>query len=46
MTLVRDEQYIKIEQKFFKKHPKLIDKYGRVLKKLQIDPFDPSLKTH
>jgi addiction module RelE/StbE family toxin len=46
MQLVRDDKYNKIELKFFKKHPNLIDKYAETLKKLVIDPYEPSLKTH
>ena len=46
MKLYKTKQYDKIEKKFFKKHPDLILKYGDILKKLQIDPFEQSLKTH
>ena len=45
MKLSKTEKYSKIEKKFFKKHTDLILKYGEVLKKLQINPFDNSLKT-
>jgi len=46
MRLSKTEKYSKIEKKFFKKHKNLILKYGEILKKLQINPFDNSLKTH
>ncbi len=46
MQLVRGDKYIKTERKFFKKHPNLIYKYSEILKMLQINPFDKSLKTH
>jgi addiction module RelE/StbE family toxin len=46
MKLIRDENYQHKEQKFFKKHADLVDKYAEVLTKLKADPFDSSLKTH
>ncbi|MGE0738059.1 type II toxin-antitoxin system RelE/ParE family toxin [Sulfurimonas sp.] len=46
MRLDKEKNYLKREIKFFKKHPELIDKYALVLKKLQNDPFEPSLKLH
>jgi len=46
MILVRDEKYTKREKKFFRKHSNLIQKYAIILKKLQNNPFDESLKTH
>jgi addiction module RelE/StbE family toxin len=46
MILVRDEKYTKREKKFFRKHSNLIKKYAVILKKLQSNPFDASLKTH
>ena len=46
MTLSKTFHYSKVEKKFFKKHKDLLEKYAKVLKKLQEDPFDPSLKTH
>lgn len=44
MRLAKDKSYLKREVKFFKKHPDLLDKYGVVLKKLENDPFESSLK--
>jgi mRNA-degrading endonuclease YafQ of YafQ-DinJ toxin-antitoxin module len=46
MLLDKEKSYLKREIKFFKKHPELLDKYGVVLKKLENDPFEPSLKLH
>jgi addiction module RelE/StbE family toxin len=46
MQLLREKNYLKREIKFFKKHPDLIEKYESVLKKLQNDPLEPSLKLH
>jgi len=46
MRLDKEKSYLKREIKFFKKHPKLLHKYGVVLKKLENDPFEPSLKLH
>lgn len=46
MQLVKEKSYPKREFKFFKKHPDLLDKYGIILKKLQNDPFEASLKLH
>ena len=46
MQLVKEKSYPKREFKFFKKHSDLLDKYGIILKKLQNDPFEPSLKLH
>ncbi len=46
MQLVRNKFYQKKEQKFFKKHPNLLDKYANVLKKLSNEPSEPTLKLH
>lgn len=46
MQLSRTEQFSKIERKFFRKHQNLIEKYSTVLKTLQQNPFEKSLKTH
>lgn len=46
MKLVKTEFYSKKEQVFLRKHNNLIDKYKETLKKLEINPFDSSLKTH
>ena len=46
MKLIKDENYQRKECKFFRKHLELVDKYSSVLKKLKVNPFEPSLKTH
>ena len=46
MTLSVTPTFEKKAKKFFKKHPDLKEKFKDILKKLQNDPFDPSLKTH
>jgi len=46
MKLSKTAYYSKVEKKFFKKHKDLLSKYGTVLKQLQKDPFESSLKTH
>jgi len=46
MRLDKDKGYLKREIKFFKKHPDLLEKYGSILKKLENDPFERSLKLH
>ncbi len=46
MKLLKTERYGAKERKFLRKHPELIDKYGAVLRKLSVDPFDRSLKLH
>jgi len=44
--LIFPETYKKTEKKFFKKHPDLLDRYEKILKLLQINPFHPSLRLH
>ena len=44
--LILDENYIKKERKFFKKHPELLDRYKKLLHILRVDPFYPSLRIH
>ncbi len=46
MKLSKTFHYTKVEKKFFKKHKDLLQKYVVVLKQLQQDPFESSLKTH
>jgi mRNA-degrading endonuclease YafQ of YafQ-DinJ toxin-antitoxin module len=46
MQLDKEKSYLKREIKFFKKYPELIDKYALILKKLENDPHEPSLKLH
>ena len=44
--LIFPENYKKVEKKFFKKHSDLLDRYEKILKLLQINPFHPSLRLH
>jgi proteic killer suppression protein len=44
--LIFPENYKKIEKKFFKKHPDLIERYEKILKLLIVNPFHPSLRIH
>ncbi len=44
--LILDENYIKKERKFFKKHPELLDRYKKLLHILRVDPFYRSLRIH
>ncbi len=44
--LVMDENYLKKEKKFFKKHPELLDRYKKLLHILRADPFYRSLRIH
>lgn len=46
MKLTKTDFYSKREKAFLKKHSDLLEKYGKVLKKLEVNPFDSSLKTH
>ncbi len=44
--LIFTGHYQKTEKRFLKKHPDLIDRYHRVLRILEQDPFHPSLRLH
>lgn len=44
--VVRDERFVRVAKKFFKKHPELSDKFKEAICKLENDPFEPSLKLH
>ncbi|MCK5877417.1 MAG: type II toxin-antitoxin system mRNA interferase toxin, RelE/StbE family [Candidatus Marithrix sp.] len=46
MQLIRNKFYQKKEQKFFKKHPNLLDKYANILKKLGSNPSEQILRLH
>jgi len=46
MKLSKTSHYSKIEKKFFKQHKDLLAKYAQILRKLQDNPFNESLKTH
>ncbi len=44
--LLFPESYIKRERLFIKKHPDLVERYKKVLRLLELDPFHPTLKLH
>jgi addiction module RelE/StbE family toxin len=46
MKLLKTEFYSKKERAFLKKHSNLFEKYKETLRKLELDPFSPALKTH
>lgn len=45
-SLIFTESYEKIERRFFKRHPDLLDRYHKTLALLELDPFHPSLRLH
>ena len=44
--LIFPESYLKKEQKFLKKHPELVERYKKVLRLLELNPYHPSLRLH
>lgn len=44
--LIFTEAYDKIEKRFLKRHPDLLDRYHKTLALLEQDPFHPSLRLH
>lgn len=44
--LIFTESYIKRAKKFARKHPEILNQYGKTLKLLKINPFHPSLRLH
>ena len=44
--IIFTEPYIKIEDKFLKKHPNIAGQYGKAIKLLGINPYHPSLRLH
>jgi mRNA-degrading endonuclease YafQ of YafQ-DinJ toxin-antitoxin module len=44
--LIFTESYEKRARKFIKKHPELIEHYGKVLRLLALNPNHPSLRLH
>ena len=44
--IVKDSKFIKKAKRFFKRNPKLKDKFKIIIYQLMLNPFDPSLKTH
>lgn len=45
-TINQTELFERTAQKFFKKHRNLLEKFAEIIKKLESDPFSPSLKMH
>lgn len=45
-SLIFIESYEKIEGRFLKRHPDLLERYHRTLAILEQDPFHPSLRLH
>ncbi|OGJ49118.1 plasmid stabilization protein [Candidatus Peregrinibacteria bacterium RIFOXYB12_FULL_41_12] len=44
--LIFTESYERRARKFIKKHPELIEHYGKVLRLLELNPNHPSLRLH
>jgi mRNA-degrading endonuclease YafQ of YafQ-DinJ toxin-antitoxin module len=45
-SLIFTESYEKIERRFLKRHPDLLDRYEKTLAMLELDPFHPALRLH
>ena len=45
-NLIFTESYEKIERRFLKRHPDLLERYQKALAVLEQDPFHPSLRLH
>ena len=45
-SLVFTAHYEKIERRFVKRHPDLLERYHKTLALLEQDPFQPSLRLH
>lgn len=45
-NLVFPEHYQKIEKRFLRRHPDLVDRYAKTLSILQADPTHASLRLH
>ena len=45
-SLVFTEHYERMERRFLKTHPDLLDRYHKTLALLEQDPFHPSLRLH
>ncbi len=46
IVIVFTPEYLELELKFLRKHRNLLDKYYKMLKILETNPFYPSLRTH
>jgi addiction module RelE/StbE family toxin len=45
-NIITPQQFLRQARSFFKKHPDLIPRFGKVMSELQRDPFQPGLKLH
>ncbi|MDA8164029.1 MAG: type II toxin-antitoxin system mRNA interferase toxin, RelE/StbE family [Desulfobacteraceae bacterium] len=45
-TIVTPEQFLRQARKFFRKHPDLKERFAKILRDLQADPFQPHLALH
>lgn len=45
-SLIFTAHYEKIEQRFLKRHPGLLERYQRTLALLEENPFQPALRLH
>lgn len=45
-SLVFTESYERIEKRFLRRHPEMLERYRRTLALLEIDPLHPSLRLH
>jgi len=45
-SLIFTESYERIERRFLKRHPDLLERYRKALAVLEQDPFHPSLRLH
>ena len=46
VELIWDERFKKIYKKWVHQHPELKAQFARKIVQFEVDPFDPSLKTH
>ena len=44
--LIFTETYLRREKKILKQHPELIERYKKVLRLLELNPYHPSLRLH
>ena len=44
--IIRTDTYFKKLKKFIKKHPEVLDRYIKVIKLLELNPYHPSLRLH
>ena len=45
-SIVTPKQFLRQARKFFKRHPDLKPRFGKVVRDLQADPFQPHLELH